>query len=118
MGIVNPLRHPQTLFVGFPDDDPRVARMGELVGEWRVLGAASELEELRPQDWDVLIAEGVGLGVDWPVPEHLHVLAFGCAHLGMAKRLWAGGLPASHMTASNMVERCASLTGWTRRFDA
>lgn len=82
MTVVNPLRHPQTLFLGFPEDDIRLVAMREMVGESRVIGT-SGFNELRGKDWDLLVAESVKL-TDLDVPDHVYILAFNCEGMGRA----------------------------------
>lgn len=82
MTIVNPLRHPQTLFLGFPEGDHRLSVMQELVGASRII-SGDDFGEIRGADWDLLIAEGVDLN-EVNVPNHLYILAFNCHGLGEA----------------------------------
>lgn len=79
MTVINPLQHPQALFVGFAADDPRLARMQRLVGTYRVR-AECNLDGLRPADWDVLVIQGQPLG--WRAPGHIQVLAFATPDFG------------------------------------
>lgn len=85
MATVNPLRHPQTLFAGFKEDDPRMDRLVSLVGEFRLLSDPDDFRSLRAHDWDLLIVEGTDLGafIERCDP-YLHVLALGCRDVGMA----------------------------------
>lgn len=77
--MINPLQHPQTLFVGFDADDPRLLRMQHLVGTFRVQDECL-MHELRPGDWDLLVVESQPIG--WRVPPHLQVLAFATPDYG------------------------------------
>ncbi len=54
--VVNPLSHPQVLFRGFEEDDPRLTRMRHLVGASHLL-TGDTLKGLRAEDWDVLVVE-------------------------------------------------------------
>lgn len=115
MNVVNPLRHPQTLFAGFAASDPRLERMGLMVGESRRLEAARDLTTIRHADWDLLVVEGDGSGsrgfqteqTNWVshVGDHMFVLSFNAYRLGSAisgfndgasATVWHGGQQYSH----------------------
>jgi hypothetical protein len=88
--VLNPLRHPQLLFLGFSEGDPRLDAMRRLAGHSVVLTASHELDQLRLADFAAIVIEGT------PVPHQvsdMHVLAFASPNLGQVEGLWASVLP-------------------------
>ncbi len=83
--VVNPLNHPQVLFRGFEEDDPRLTRMRHLVGGSHLL-TGNTLEGLRPEDWDVLVVERAPVTAS--IPTGVHVLALDSPSLGSPAVSW------------------------------
>lgn len=116
MSVFNPLRHPQTLFAGFKEDDPRLHHMQALVGESRLLKGRFALSSLRQEDWDLLVVEGspVEDGEDREPPwassidDRIFVLAFGGPTFGMS----VSGL---RLGASSLVRASGKQYGRTLR---
>lgn len=98
MPVVNPLSHPQVLFLGFAPEDPRLERMQRRVATHRVLSSPEEIQQLRLADWDALVMEGGSVPYQ---ASKIHVLAIGCQSLGQASSMWStvtySGAQRSHV---------------------
>lgn len=73
MTVIDPLEHPQILFRGFDDADPRLQGMKRLAGTYRVL-SGHPVGDIRWDDWDVLVIENSEQ--PWDLSDQTHVLAF------------------------------------------
>lgn len=117
MTVINPLQHPQALFVGFAADDPRLARMQRLVGAYQVQ-AECHMDGLRPGDWDVLVVEGQL--IQWRVPDHLQVLAFATPDYGRMATDLSTAVPAGrqHGRTLHLGEHLSEDVRWLLRSEA